>query len=197
LIGNRRQGPDLANVGSRRSALWLRIHQIDPSALSYRSVMPSYAYLFQKETGQPSRGDDLIAYLTTLKSPNSAAHLAQVAASWHPADVAQGSAVRSEGAQLFRDDCATCHSKDGYVRMRWRSRFKTLPPDLATAPLSRIPEDLSPAAQRLAIARIIKFGIPGTDMAGHEYFADAQIVALAEYVQTLRADSSGKPRTRP
>jgi hypothetical protein len=68
LIGNRRQGPDLSNVGSRRSLLWLRIHQMDPRAVSFHSVMPSYAYLFQDQ-----RGDDLLAYLASLRNPEKRA----------------------------------------------------------------------------------------------------------------------------
>ncbi len=47
LIGNRRQGPDLSEVGARRSPLWLHIHLIDPRLLSYDSPMPSYAWLFR------------------------------------------------------------------------------------------------------------------------------------------------------
>ncbi len=34
LIGNRRQGPDLMNIGNRRSPAWNRIHLIDPRSLS-------------------------------------------------------------------------------------------------------------------------------------------------------------------
>lgn len=190
LIGNRRQGPDLTNVGSRRSPLWLRIHQIDPRALSYRSVMPSYAYLFRGKPGSDNRGDDLIAYLSSLKSPNSAQHLRQVAASWQPAASSLAAAKQLNGAVLYAHNCATCHAPNGYVRTRWRRRFQTLPPDLATAPLQHIPRNLSPAQQRLALAKLIKFGIPNTDMAGHEYLPDAQILALAEQVQTMRRTGS-------
>jgi len=181
LIGNRRQGPDLTNVGSRRSPLWLRIHQMDPRALSYHSVMPSYAYLFKD-----NRGDDLIAYLSSLKSPNSAQHLQQVAASWQPSAASLIAANRLNGAQLYSEYCATCHAPNGYVLTHWRSSFKKLPPNLTTAPLQHVPAGLSPAQQRLALARIIRFGIPDTNMAGHEYLPGAQIVALAEQVQAMR-----------
>ena len=34
LIGNRRQGPDLSNVGGRRSAAWLRLHFMHPQELA-------------------------------------------------------------------------------------------------------------------------------------------------------------------
>ncbi len=62
LIGNRRQGPDLLNVGRRRDPEWNRQHLIDPRKLSAGSKMPSYAHLFR----DGSRGDDLVAYLASL-----------------------------------------------------------------------------------------------------------------------------------
>jgi mono/diheme cytochrome c family protein len=46
----------------------------------------------------------------------------------------------------------------------------------------------SPASpdQELKVSRIIKFGIPGTDMPGHETLSDSQVVALARFVLTIR-----------
>jgi cytochrome c oxidase cbb3-type subunit 2 len=51
LIGNRRLGPDLSEVGTRRSPLWLRAHFFNPTEVSHASFMPSYAYLFGVEGG--------------------------------------------------------------------------------------------------------------------------------------------------
>ena len=70
LIGNRHQGPDLTEVGNRRSAPWLRAHFMNPAMLSHDSPMPAYAYLFADE-----RGDALIAYMKTLGGTNLFAHL--------------------------------------------------------------------------------------------------------------------------
>ena len=61
LIGNRRQGPDLSQVGARRSALWLKMHLYNPREVSGSSIMPSYALLFRDQ-----RGNDLVAYLASL-----------------------------------------------------------------------------------------------------------------------------------
>ena len=36
------------------------------------------------------------------------------------------------------------------------------------------------------MARVIKFGIMGTDMPGHETLADADILAIRDYVLGLR-----------
>lgn len=64
LIGNRRQGPDLANVGLRRDAVWNRLNLIKPSALVPGSRMPSYRHLFE---GDARRGEALLAYLNSLQ----------------------------------------------------------------------------------------------------------------------------------
>lgn len=64
LIGNRRQGPDLANVGLRRSTDWNRRHLIDPRSVSPGSRMPTYPHLFADES---ARGEALLAYLNQLR----------------------------------------------------------------------------------------------------------------------------------
>jgi len=38
----------------------------------------------------------------------------------------------------------------------------------------------------LRIARVVKFGIPGTDMPGHEVLSDAEVLALTDQVLSLR-----------
>lgn len=63
LIGNRRQGPDLANVGQRRVVGWNRLHLIEPAALVPGSRMPSYRHLFEPND---ERGEALLVYLASL-----------------------------------------------------------------------------------------------------------------------------------
>ena len=46
--------------------------------------------------------------------------------------------------------------------------------------------DATPAQVRKDIARITKFGLKRTDMAGHEYLPDEQIVAIADFVADQR-----------
>ncbi len=178
LIGNRRQGPDLSQVGTRRSPLWLRIHFMNPRDVSYQSPMPRYDYLFND-----SRGQDLVAYLVSLNAPG---HWQQIAG-WQPSGAVHGEAA--DGAQLFAEHCATCHNPDGVVRRAWASSFRRLPPDLARDRLDHFDSGASLARQRLDLARIVKFGIKGTDMAGHEYLPDSQVSALADYVLTLHGTS--------
>lgn len=78
LVGLRRQGPDLSNVGQRHDAAWLRRHLIDPRSDEAASAMPSYRRLFDSDvparasedgspSDQPTRGDALVAYLQSLR----------------------------------------------------------------------------------------------------------------------------------
>lgn len=172
LIGNRRQGPDLAEVGIRRSPQWLRMHLIDPAALSAHSPMPSYAFLFHD-----SRGDDLVAYLAGLHGSGVARQRALEAA-WQPDAVDWNSASQQEGAEVYARHCATCHDADGAARKQWDGPWATTPPqDLATL---RAFAQAQPADRPAEIAR---FGIPGTDMPGHEYVSSRQIASLIVWLK--------------
>lgn len=161
LIGNRRQGPDLARVGNRRSPLWLKAHFYNPQELSHASVMPSYAYLFQD-----GRGDDLVAYLGSRHGDVEQRRAIKEA--WRPV-----SSAPTGGKRLFDTHCATCHDPEGRTRKTWRASFRRLPPDLHAGPFLHLPA----SADRLA--RIVKFGLPGTDMPGHEYLTDQEITSIA------------------
>lgn len=46
VLGTRRLGPDLTNVGARRDAEWFLKHLYNPGSLSEVSNMPSYSFLF-------------------------------------------------------------------------------------------------------------------------------------------------------
>ena len=181
LIGNRRQGPDLAEVGGRRSPLWLKAHFYNPPVVSGASIMPSYAYLFSDE-----RGNDLVAYLDTLHGAGAAEH--QLAErTWHPSSSAVAEANAGEGQRLFQRYCATCHSAAGHTRLRWQANFKRLPPDLAVGPYFYLPPSGLDAVRLDRLAQIAKFGIPGTDMPGHEYLPDNQIASISLWLSQLIA----------
>jgi len=172
LFGNRRQGPDLSQVGGRRSPLWLKAHFFGPSELSHASFMPSYAYLFANST----RGDDLVGYLAGLRSAEFGRHIS-LENEWLPS--ASSAANIANGAQQFNTYCTTCHASWGATRLAWKSSFNRLPPDLAKGPWKQI-KPTEPANLRLVhLERIIKFGIPQTDMPGHEYLSDIDISSIA------------------
>ncbi len=173
LIGNRRQGPDLSEVGGRRSALWLQAHFYNPPEVSGASIMPSYAFLFRDQ-----RGSDLVAYLLSLKTAGVQQHQAAERL-WRPSAAAVAQANAPDGDQLFQRHCATCHSADGRTRLRWQAEFKRLPPDLATGPFFYLNPAGPTDERRVRLAQIAKFGIPGTDMPGHEYLSDNEIASIA------------------
>jgi cytochrome c oxidase cbb3-type subunit 2 len=171
LIGNRRQGPDLAEVGGRCSALWLKMHFFNPAEVSGSSIMPSYGFLFRDQ-----RGNDLVAYLKSLRGPGTEEHIA-LETQWDPSGVAIAGANPVDGLRLYNRDCATCHSPEGRTRIAWRSSFMKLPPNLAADPPTSLSDPVLSRFDR--IAQITKFGIPGTDMPGHEYLSDRDIASIS------------------
>jgi cbb3-type cytochrome c oxidase subunit II len=173
LIGNRRQGPDLAEVGTRRSPLWLKAHFNNPSEVSHASFMPSYAFLFDDR-----RGDDLVAYLQSLQGAGIPRHLL-AEGSWRPSSKTIAEADASQGPAIFRSYCGTCHDADGSTRRAWQGSFRRLPPNLATGPYLHVAESDSTAQRTDRLAQIAKFGVPGTDMPGHEYLSDREIASLS------------------
>ena len=92
LLGNRRQGPDLQNVASRRLREWNRAHLADPCAITPGSRMPSYAQLF---AGDGARGEALLAYLDSLGGA-AMVERAEAAQRWQPAPT--GAPARHERA---------------------------------------------------------------------------------------------------
>jgi cbb3-type cytochrome oxidase cytochrome c subunit len=183
LIGNRRQGPDLSQVGLRRSQLWLKAHLVSPAEVSYRSPMPSYAFLFADQ-----RGNDLVAYLSTLRSPGEQQQLQREAA-WSPTPTALIDANSPAGERLYQQHCATCHDPQGATHLHWMNSWKSIP-----RPLTELREYAS--HQPLPrLAQIAKFGIPGTDMPGHEYLNDRQIASLALFLKLAPVQSVSRTST--
>lgn len=175
LIGNRRQGPDLANVGARRSAAWLKLHFLAPQDFAPDSPMPSYAHLFED-----TRGDDLVAFLRDVPAESVQARAA-AALAWKPSPAT----AIPEGSPLYHQHCAVCHGPVGHGDGKLAPLLAKRPVDLDLGPFI-----WTPAGPDLEtrVARVIKHGIPGTDMPGHETLSDAQVVALARYIRYLRGD---------
>jgi cytochrome c oxidase cbb3-type subunit 2 len=178
LIGLRRQGPDLMNIGSRRSPEWQRLHLIDPQAVLPGSRMPSYAYLFQ---GADGRGESLVAYLATLGSETLPARLLQIAL-WTPAAEAIAAPYRpADARRQFGQRCASCHGIEGRGDGPLSAQLSLKPPDFLQDNWRHLlPNE---PVRAVALARIIKFGVPGTAMAGHEYLDDSSVVQLARFVE--------------
>ena len=180
LIGNRRQGPDLQNIGNRRSIFWNRLHLENPQALAPGSPMPTYGYLFKGDT---RTGECLLLYLQSLGSDTFEQRQAAITA-WRPKEHT-APIPSSRARDLFLKNCAVCHGNEGRGNGPFASRVggDEGPRDLVEGKL----ELLNPSDRINSIARVIKFGIPKTSMAGHEYFPDADILGLASYVDGLAA----------
>ena len=172
LIGNRRQGPDLSQIGGRRSPLWLKMHFFDPRAVSGSSIMPSYEFLFRDQ-----RGDDLVVYLASLRGPGTMQHVVDEG-NWKPSQAAVRAASVTEGHTLYLRFCATCHDPGGATHLRWKASFYRLPPDFTTGPLLDLPSASTPQKRFDRIAQLVRFGLPGTDMPGHEYLTDQQVASI-------------------
>jgi cytochrome c oxidase cbb3-type subunit 2 len=173
LIGNRRQGPDLTNVGARRSERWLKLHFIDPRQFVPGSPMPSYAHLF--ESGD---GDDLVSYLSQ-SGIDGIGKVLETAAEWRP----QGVAGEMDGKLLFANNCAACHGSNGYGDGTVSLHLPRKPANLVNGPFAWTPEG---DGLDLRVARVIKFGLPGTDMPGHEVLTGAEVLALKDWILKLR-----------
>jgi cytochrome c oxidase cbb3-type subunit 2 len=187
LIGNRRQGPDLSQVGGRRSPLWLKAHLYNPREVSGASIMPSYAFLFRDR-----RGNDLVAYLTGLQSPASPQHAPQQ--KWHLPTTAISAANPDDGQRLYSRFCATCHNSNGRTRNTWQSGFVEQPAVLSTDSALGVQSSApAPTARIDHFAQIVKFGIPNSDMAGHEYLSDKDVASISLWL----AQNTAQPARNP
>lgn len=139
LMGTERTGPDLTNVGNRQpSRDWHLVHLFNPRTVVEQSIMPAYTWLFDiKDSLQ--EGDvavnvpeaflasrhqkvvatrealQLVAYLQSLKQvklPDEKSPLF-LYKSEKPADNNGGAAATLNGAELYANNCQSCHQPNG------------------------------------------------------------------------------------
>lgn len=172
LVGNRRQGPDLANAGNRRSALWHRLHLADPRSLDPASRMPSYAHLF---AAGDRRGDDLVTYLASLGAETTRSEGSLPATAGSP----------RRGRELFATWCAACHGDRGRGDGPLAERFGRPSMDLGKPHFWAVSWGAGQEPVEDGLARVVRHGIAGTSMPGHEYLRDREVADLAAWVATL------------
>lgn len=134
------------------------------------------------------RGDDLVAYLSSLRT-GDLSERAQQEKLWTLSLAAWSAANAEEGIQLCARYCGTCHDSEGPTRIAWHDAFHHLPIELSKAQYRTIDLGVPSSARALVIARIAKFGIPGTDMPGHEYLPDQQIGSMALWLSQQMTQS--------
>jgi len=165
------------NVGLRRSTTWQRRHLVAPRAVAPGSRMPSYAHLFAAGS---TRGEDLVAYLDSLGATEGPSRLAAIQ-SWRPPESIAGHAAA--GAAVFARHCTPCHGADGRGDGPEAVTFARPAMNLRKGPFWYVPRDATPQEQAVALARIVRFGVPGTSMPGHESFTDRQLADVLSFVQ--------------
>lgn len=185
LFGNRRQGPDLQTAAARRSREWNRAHLIAPRTITPGSRMPSYAHLF---AGGGARGEALLSYLDSLGGETIVEHQ-EAANVWHPDASAQLTNPTAQ-RRLFAQWCAGCHGESGHGDGPAAANLSIKPRDLTRDAWRFIPSGTDAVEENISLARLIKFGVPGTAMAGREYLGDEAVLSLAAYLQTLRKIST-------
>ena len=121
-----------------------------------------------------------MAYLLQLGAAEAPAIVTK-ASTWQPA-AKHGSSM--SGKDLFSSQCALCHGADGTGNGGIALRLNKAPANLVKGPFIW---SLGSADRELKIQRIIKYGIFGTDMPGHETLNDEQVIELAKFVLSLRS----------
>ena len=139
--------------------------------------MPAYGFLFRD-----GRGDDLVAYLLSLNTGDAAGQRA-LEAQWQPSADAIATADPKRGEALYEQDCATCHNAEGKTRRSWNGEFSRKPTELARGPFRHLPPGETAQERFIDIAQITRFGIPGTDMPGHEYLSDPDITSVSLWIE--------------
>ena len=144
--------------------------------------MPSYGFLFRDE-----RGNDLVTYLETLAT-QPRANQQSVQDQWQPKGDAIAAADIERGGRLYKRDCSMCHDANGATRGKWANKFARQPTDLQKGPFRHVSVEVSAQQRLISMARIIKFGVPGTDMPGHEYLSDRDISSLSLWLEQNHAN---------
>lgn len=175
-------GPDLTNLGFRKSSAWIDAWLKDPHAWNPKTVMPNFNL-------KDSTRADLVAYLSAQKSQ------AWTVKPWEtPAAAALPIAER--GKIIFNSvGCVSCHAKDGYggypnnnVAGGLVNSLSKVTEGYSKAELHEkikggaipIPND---STQPLPMLQMPKWG---------EQLKASEIDAVVEYLFTLAPKSAGK-----
>jgi len=140
LMGTERTGPDLINIGKRQpSVAWHLLHLYQPRAVVEQSIMPAYPWLF--EVRQKTGPEDvevtvpekyrsgisgkivatkaalqLVAYLQSLKQqplPDGSRPAEFLYKQEKTGAANNVSASLPDGAQLYAQNCQSCHQANG------------------------------------------------------------------------------------
>ena len=148
------------------------------------SRMPSYGHLFGG-SGMAG-GEALLDYLDTLVVDDSLDWWEYVL-EWEPV-VGFEEGDFDQGRRSYANHCAQCHGADGSGGGLVADLLVVPPRNLITGPYRLVPDSLDAGVRRERLAQVIKFGVPGTSMPGHESLTDGEIVDLLAFLESLKAD---------
>jgi cbb3-type cytochrome c oxidase subunit I len=214
LWGTRRIGPDLSREGGARSSDWHFAHLFAPRSIVPGSIMPSYAAMFEGSPLRPRQEvRDLVTYLQTLgraraiawpegeqgaKDATGEDEMGLMAffspeLNAHPAMPRPGSLVPSlagvvadtNGAQLWRDNCAGCHGAEGRGDGPAAEWLSPRPANLAAHRYSRA-----------YLVNVMWNGLSGTAMPAWRDQPPERLAALIDMVDGFSIDTEG-PSANP
>ncbi len=141
--------------------------------------MPSYPHLFDN-----SRGGDLVAYLASLGEDASGDWYELTQA--YPIGVSAEDGSPQRGQELFGGYCAPCHGVEGRGDGPLSPAVYRPAMNLRKENFWLISWGPGTESEARALARLVKFGVLGTSMPGHEYLTDGEIADVVAYVGGLR-----------
>jgi cytochrome c oxidase cbb3-type subunit 2 len=152
--------------------------------------MPSYAHLF---TGGGGRGADLVAYLESLGAATGAERFRDIQARPIAVDAA---APAQRGRALFSVYCTQCHGARGRGDGPLAAALGRKPAlDLGRGSLALVSFGPGIGTFDEGIARLVRFGMPGTSMPGHEHLDDEGVSALVAHVRALASAAAAPAGT--
>jgi cytochrome c oxidase cbb3-type subunit 2 len=110
---------------------------------------------------------------------------------WQPREVPAGDATR--GRERFARSCALCHGDEGRGDGRLAAAMQTPPRNLVAGPFGMSAERPGESSQ-VSVMRVLRFGLPGTDMPGHETWSDQELADVAAWVLALRQGAAPEGR---
>lgn len=140
LMGTERTGPDLINIGKRQPSMaWHLLHLYQPRAVVEQSIMPAYPWLFEvREKTGPEDVEvtvpdkyrsgisgrivatkaalQLVAYLQSLKQqalPDGSPPADFLYKKEKTGPESTGNSSLPDGAQLYVQNCQSCHQANG------------------------------------------------------------------------------------
>ena len=188
MWGTRRIGPDLAREYGKHTQDWQLVHLYNARYVVPGSVMPGFPWMFHGSAEKPSQDAlDMVAYLNTLGRPAAqmgrSSRTDQIEPFTHALPLAAGDL--DEGRQVFLQNCAGCHGKNG--------------------------DGLSPGGQALrpvafnlkgfrlqpdVVWKALAMGVPGSSMPAWNDLPSDQFRAVAAYVQALGDAPALSPRSQ-